>query len=342
MKLKINFAVLGCGLITDFHLYSIGQIDSANLVGVCDHNISIAKKKAAEYNTNYYHSYEELLSDSSVDAVCICTPSGFHFEHALAALSHGKHVLVEKPVAFSLDHCDQLEKEAQKRGVKISVVSQLRSSASIQLVKRFIEEGILGRIVSANLSMNYYRDEEYYTQSTWRGTYKMDGGGALMNQGIHGIDLLRYLMGPLESITAHSKTFVHNIEAEDTLCALVAFKNGALGNIQATTSAYPGTPRELQICGSLGTILLRENIIVRFNVKNRPECKDLKGETLQHLAASDPIGIDNEGHLKQILNFTNAILNGEDLLVTIQDGRNALEIILGAYESAKQKKTIYF
>jgi predicted dehydrogenase len=342
MKSIINFAVLGCGLIADFHLYSIGKIKNANLVGVCDHNISVAQKKAAEYHTTYYSTYEDLLTDSSVDAVCICTPSGFHFEQALAALSHGKHVLVEKPVAFSLKDCDQLEKKAHKQRVKISVVSQLRSSSSIQLVKRSIEEGILGRIVSANLSMNYYRNEEYYSQSTWRGTYKMDGGGALMNQGIHGIDLLRYLMGPIDSITALSGTFVHNIEVEDTLCALVTFKNGAFGNIQAATSAYPGSPRELQINGSLGSILLRENIIARFDVKDRPDCKALESDTLQYLAASNPVDIDNEGHLIQIQNFTNTILNDAELLVTIQDGRNALEIILGAYESAKQKMTIHF
>lgn len=341
MKSKVNFAIIGCGLISDFHIRAIQQIENAKLIGVCDYKTENAQKKSEEYNVKYYLTYEDLLGDPNIDAVCVCTPSGYHFEHSLMALSKGKHVLVEKPVSFTLESCDTLEKEATKQGVKLSVVSQLRFSENIQKVKECIDKGDLGCIVNANLSMNYYRYAEYYNKSSWRGTYEMDGGGALMNQGIHGIDLLRYLLGPVKSIYSISKTLVHNIQVEDTLSATVEFKNGALGNIQAATSTFPGTPRELKICGSQGTIILVENKITRFDIKDKPEYKALENSNLHFFDADDPKKIDSAGHMKQIKNFINAILTCEELLVKLEDGRNAVEIALSAYKSSKSKEVIY-
>ena len=220
MNTTVNFGIIGCGVISRFHIQAINAIDGAKLHGVYDHIYDFAKKTAEEQQVKAYQTLEEMLSDPELDAVCICTPSGLHAAQAIQAAKAGKHVLIEKPIALSLEDCDKISAKAQKSGVKIAVVSQLRFSPAMQKIKKALNEGKLGKIVSADIYMKYFRSQEYYDKNEWRGTIAMDGGGALMNQGIHGVDLLQYAMGPVKSITALSAALVRKIEVEDTLSAV--------------------------------------------------------------------------------------------------------------------------
>ncbi len=259
---KIGFAVIGCGMISKFHISAISRIEEAYLVGVYDASRERAEGTAAEHGVRAYGSLEEIWEDKAVDAVCICTPSGLHGAAACEALAHDRHVLVEKPMALTLEDCDKMLRLAGERHVKLSVVSQLRFSPAVQQARRLLESGALGRLLNADLHMKYFRSQEYYDSGGWRGTWTMDGGGALMNQGIHGVDLLLYLAGPAASVYGRAATLARRIEVEDTLSAVAVFESGALGVIQADTAVYPGFPRRIELCGDKGSVILEEDRIV--------------------------------------------------------------------------------
>ena len=231
---------------------------------------------------------------------------------------------------------------AREKGVKVGVVSQLRFTPAMQQVKKAMSDGLLGRICSADIYMKYYRSQQYYDANQWRGTIAMDGGGALMNQGIHGVDLLRYVMGPVHSIHALSGTLVRDIEVEDTLNAVVEFKNGAYGIIQAMTGAYPGFPRRLELNGEYGCIIMEEDHILKWDIEDAPAYQDYEEKLGLFNSSSDPTQIDELGHVEQLKNFISAVRGDTELLVDDLEGRKTLEIIVKAYESARLGRTIYF
>lgn len=338
---QIGYVIIGCGMISQFHIAAINATPAAKVLGVYDAVPDRCRDFAARNGVRAYASLEEVWSDGTVDAVCICTPSGMHYPQAKAALEHGKHVLVEKPMALSLADCDDMIAAAKERGLVLGVVSQLRFSPAIQQVKQAVDAGVLGRLVCGDLYMKFHRSQDYYDSSQWRGTWAMDGGGALMNQGIHGVDLLQYLAGPVESVFARAKTLARRIEVEDTLSAVTEFRSGAVGVIQATTSMYSGFSRRLELCGEKGTIILEEDKILLWDVA------DDDGRVLENQGAaevrssSDPSQISTNGHARQIGNFNAAILGREELLIDGIEGRKALEIILGAYQSSRENRPVY-
>lgn len=339
-KITYGFAVIGCGLISQFHIGAINEIDDAVLVGVYDQDQAAAEGIAEKYKVRCYRSFQEAVSDPAVDVVCICTPSYLHASMAYRAVEAGKAVLVEKPLALKLEECDKLIDLAEQKGVQIGVVSQLRFSPAIGKVKKALEEGTLGRLTRADLYMKYYRSQEYYDRGGWRGTLEKDGGGALMNQGIHGVDLLRYLAGPVESIYALSATRVHDIEVEDTLTAAVSFQNGAQGVIEASTGDWPGAPRRLELNGECGVIILEEDRIVKWEVEGETGFSQYEQNCPRMESFRNPEKIDTYGHICQIQNFISALRGETELLVNAQEGRKALEIVLGAYASAETGKVI--
>lgn len=205
---KVRFALIGCGMIARIHGAAIARIPEACLTGVFDPNMASAERFAQEHNVTVYPTMEALLASPEVDAVCICTPSGLHASQAVAAMEAGKHMVCEKPMSLTLADADRMIETAERTGVKTCVISQYRFSDATREVRRAIQEGAFGRIVSGSLQMKYYRSFEYYASGAWRGTWEMDGGGCLMNQGIHGIDVFRYLMGPLKSLSAITKTLI--------------------------------------------------------------------------------------------------------------------------------------
>lgn len=337
---QIGYVIIGCGMIAQFHIAAINATPDAQVRGVYDAMPERCWQFAAQNNVKPYTTLAEVWADETVDAVCICTPSGLHYPQAMEALDHGKHVLVEKPMALNLADCDALIGRAAEKGLTLGVVSQLRFSPGIQQAKQALDAGALGRLVCADLYMKFHRSQDYYDSSAWRGTWAMDGGGALMNQGIHGVDLLQYLAGPVETVFARAKTLVRKIEVEDTLSAVTEFASGAIGVIQATTSMHSGFSRRIELCGEKGTIILEEDKILLWDMA------DDEGLTLETQgpaevrSSSDPTQISAGGHTRQIGNFNAAILGREPLLIDGAEGRKALEIILGAYRSSRENRPV--
>lgn len=328
-----NFAILGCGVISKTHALAIESIENATLVGVADNNIEYARSFAEKYGVKAYSDYAEMLADSNVDVVCICTPSGFHAGNAIEALNAGKHVVLEKPMSISNEWADKVIATVEKTGKQLTVVSQFRFSDDIIKVKKLISENAFGKISLCTLTMKYYRTPEYYASSSWRGTLKFDGGGALINQGIHGIDMLDYIVGPITNVKGKIATISHNIEGEDTAVAFFQTASGALGIIQGSTCAYPGFDRRIEIHGDKGYVCLLENKIEKLMVNGA--MVDL-GELNFTSTANDNTVMDYRMHKAQFENFLNGIEGKEKILVDCYEGKKALAIIQTIYQTSKE------
>jgi len=337
---KLGFGIIGCGTISNWHAQAINAIEGIELVGVTDVNSLAGSEFAQKYRVRPYDSVEELLKDDKIHVVCICTPSGLHAPLAVQAANAGKHVIVEKPMAINLKEADEIINACEKNNIKLAVISQLRFTDAISKLKNAVDKGLLGRLIMGDIYMKFYRSQEYYDKGGWRGTWKMDGGGALMNQGIHGIDLLQYIMGPVKSVFAHTRTLARKIEVEDTATAVLEFENGALGVIQATTSIYPGSPRVLEINGDKGTIALEEDSIIKWDIEGQVRPDDITIQRTNSGAASNPSAFGIEGHIKQIKDMAEAVLNDRKPLVDQYEGRKPIEIIMAIYESSRAGKMV--
>ncbi len=334
---EYGFALIGCGAIARLHVQAIQHIDNAKLVGVFDFKQEFAEKFAKENNCVAFTTLEELLAHKEISIVNICTPSGLHAEQIVRVANAKKHIIVEKPMAITDEQLSQAIAAIHKNNVKIEVVSQLRFVPSIKIIKETIEKGLLGKIYIADFKMKYYRSPEYYKASGWRGTWAMDGGGALMNQGIHGIDLVQYLMGGVKSVYAECGTLARDIEVEDTANLLVEYKNGAMGVIQGTTVAKPGYAREIEIHGEKGTIVAKEDIIEVWDVEGteKPDCCESCFNS-----GANPMDFSCKYHSLQFSDLIAAIENDAVPIVDEHEGRKPVDIILAAYESSKTGKKI--
>ena len=338
---KYGFGIIGCGAIARHHADAISKIENAYLAGVTDNIKASCERFVKDFPCKIFDTVEDMLACDEVQIVSICTPSGLHAPIAVKAANAGRHILVEKPMAITKEQLHDMIEAAENNHVKVAVISQLRFCESVQKVKKAIDNGELGKIILGDVYMKYYRSQEYYDSGSWRGTKRIDGGGALMNQGIHGVDLLLYLAGDIKSVHAISKTLVRKIEVEDTLSAIVEYKNGATGVIQATTSVYPGYPRRLDINGENGSIVLDETSIVRWDICNSAGHDDvILMPSFTHGAAT-PTAISNDGHVLQISDTIKCIREGKAPLSGLADGRRAVDVILAIYQSAEEGKTIY-
>ena len=327
---SIKFGILGCGTIGAVHAKAIIETEGAKLISVCDSDKERRERYSADFSAKPVQDYEEMLRDPEIDAVSICTPSGMHKDQAIAALRHGKHVILEKPMALTAEDAKEVCYEAKKSGKQLSIVFQMRFEKDIQYIKKVIDEGLLGRLTFLDIYMKYWRDPSYFTASPWRGTFAMDGGGALMNQGIHGIDIIHYLFGKPKLLGARVKTLVHNIETEDTAAALVEYPSGALGVIEASTSSNPGFNRKIEINGSRGYAIIVDAMIEKLYIDGKlvidKKIKDAKG------TSSDPAKMSHERHALLYKNFIGAISEGEPLLSSAEDGYNAVNFIEEIYK----------
>ena len=329
-----NFGIFGCGVIANVHAMAIRSITGAKLVGCADVNMKAAATFADNYRIRYYDNLEHMLKDPEIDIVCVCTPNGTHAEIAIQILKADKHVIVEKPMATTTIDCDKMIEAANKSKGKIMVISQLRMSNSVVRAKEIIDNGQIGKIILCSLSMPYYRSEAYYHNS-WRGTVKMDGGGALMNQGIHGVDLLQYMVGRAKKIKSIVKTLAHNIEVEDAAVCALEFESGAVGVIQATTAVNPGFDREIKIYGTNGCIFLRENKLEKVVIDGEEQACELfvsKGN------ANDAALVTEEEHAKQIRRFVRALEGMDYDYVDGPEGRKAVEIIERIYWAGREDR----
>jgi len=338
---KIRFGIIGCGVIAPWHARGITNIEEAELVACCDIIPERAEKLAADFGVpRVYTDHRELLADGEIDAVCVCTPSGLHGSVAIDAAKAGKHVMCEKPVEITLPKIDAMVKACRKAGVKLGVIFQRRTSPTWHRVKQTIESGKLGKMVLGDAYLKYFRSQEYYDSGDWRGTWELDGGGALMNQGVHMVDILRWVMGPAETIYACADHLARKIEVEDTACAVIKWKSGAFGVLQGTTSVTPGMHHRLEFHGELGSILTEGESIVKWAVPGEEEKKDEESAEIGS-AASDPKAIGTEGHQMQIQDLCDAIVQDRDPMVTGEEARNAVEVILGVYESARMGEPVH-
>jgi predicted dehydrogenase len=266
----------------------------------------------------------------------------------LPAAKSGKHILCEKPLDVTLEKTDEIIDTCEANDVVLAAVFQSRFGTAVQEAKKAVDAGRLGRMVIANTHIHWFRDQEYYDSAGWRGTWALDGGGALMNQSIHNIDLLLYLNGDPAEVFAYTDTLTHTgIEVEDTAVAVVKFKNGSLGTIEASTSCAPGFPRRLQLSGSKGTIILEDDRIANWTfTEELPEDEIIRekgslGENMKG-GSGDPMSIDYEGHRRQIQDLSQAIISGKAPALPGREGRRAVELICGIYESARTGKPVKF
>ncbi|SHJ98854.1 Gfo/Idh/MocA family protein [Paramaledivibacter caminithermalis] len=341
MDRKVNFAIIGLGNISNIHALAINNIENACLKAVYGRNIEKAKNFAQKYNVEkVYTDLPKMLTDREIEAVCILTPSGLHGELGKQVAKAKKHVIVEKPIDITLDKADELIKTCEEEGVKLAVISQHRMDQSIIKVKEAVDNGDFGRLVLGDAHIKWFRSQEYYDSDSWRGTWELDGGGALINQSIHTIDLLLYIMGDVDSLYAYCNTLGHErIEVEDVATATLRFKNGALGTIIGSTAVYPGLPARLEINGTKGSATIEGDEIVYWNCLDPQKSINIVDNT-HKTGASNPMDIDYIPHKLQLEGIVDAIINDKKIKCDGYEGRRALEVILAIYDSAKTGKPV--
>lgn len=341
MKKKIGFGIIGCGMIADFHVSALKDLsDKARIIGVTDPVRFAADRLAEHHGLKVFASANELLASNEVNAVCICTPSGYHAEYIILAANSKKHIVVEKPLAITKEQLDAAYEACKRNNVTLTVISQIRFARDLVKAKSAILRGELGRLVSADMYMKYNRSQEYYDSGAWRGTWELDGGGALMNQGIHGVDLLQYLAGDVKSVFAYAATLARKIEVEDTLSAVLEFENGALGVIQAATSVFPGYPRRLELNGSAGSIIVEETEIVKMDICGSSST-DLVFKPFAQNAAASASSINGSYHKAQLDDFITAVKGHKKPTIDFEEGRKAVDIILAIYRSAREGRKVF-
>lgn len=331
-KDKLGFGVIGCGRIAPKHTESIITIPDAQLIAVCDIIPERAEAFARRYNAEPYVDYKQLLQREDIDIVTIATPSGSHAEIGIEAAKAGKHIMIEKPMTMTLQEADYLIKTCKEYNVKLGVIHQNRYNQSIKTLRAALEAGRFGKLTHGQATIRWNRNDDYYTQAPWRGT-KLQDGGVLMNQSIHDIDLLQWMMGPVESVFGYTSTALRPIEMEDVAGAVLRFKNGAIGLIEAATTIYPTNIEEtLNIFGETGSVIVGGIAVNRVEVW---EFSDSEEEKKQIFAAqeNDPPSVYGFGHREIIEDMIKAVQTNTSPAVDGEEGRKALEIILGIYRS---------
>ncbi|HUQ77518.1 MAG TPA: Gfo/Idh/MocA family oxidoreductase [Patescibacteria group bacterium] len=337
----LSIGLVGCGSISTQHLEAIAAIDGVTLGGVVSASAERARAVGERWDVPWSTDLESLLDRPEIDAVSILTPSGLHPSQALAALNRGKHVLVEKPIALSLDAADAVVEAAHRRGLTLGTVSQRRFEAAPRALRAAVDDGAFGRLVLIVAEGLYARPQSYYDSAAWRGTLDLDGG-VLMNQAIHMVDLVRWLGGPVRSVAAHVATRTHAMEAEDTAALSLEFGSGALGSIIATTSVRSEAPPELRIHGDAGHVRIVGSAAVEWDLPPAWPAPSAEPETPLGTPAGGPgpsgasatWGTTAGGYVLQYTDFLAAVRSGRPPAVSGEDGRNALEIVTAAYESA--------
>lgn len=335
-----NFGIIGAGLIADFHARAIQSLPNAGLIGICGSNPIKVKHLSEKYNCKSFDSTESLLLSDEIDIVVIATPSGAHMEPAIEAARYGKHVICEKPLEISLERIDKMIAAHEKAGTRLGGIFNYRYNDAVRVLKSTVDSGRFGVISCASVFVPWWRTNEYY-RSSWRGTWRLDGGGAMMNQSIHMVDMSQYMMGEVESLHAFTATLAHPaIEVEDTAVGILKFKNKALGMIYGTTASYPGQFRRLEITGSGGTVIMEENSFKLWKFEKETEQDKSIIEKFGIIegggGVSDPAAISYEPHARNFEAFINAIENDLPFEIDGSEARKSVEIILKMYDSAKK------
>lgn len=336
--MTVRFGLIGCGRVAPRHAQSIQQIHEASLVAVADVKPSRADHFSSEYGAAAHYDHRSLLDRQDIDAVSICVPSGLHAQVAIDALEAGKHVLVEKPIALSLDDADRMIAVARARGLTLGVVLQNRYNSPMQMLRRAIDDGLLGRLYLGNACVRWYRPQSYY-EDDWHGTLAMDGG-ALMNQSIHHIDALQWFMGPVQSVSAYSATLAHQMEAEDVGVAVLRFVSGALATVEGSTLTWPqNLEGSVSIFGEHGSVQVGGTALNRVTLWKVRGQLEQESEILTSQRV-DPPSVYGYSHREVIREFALALLAGRLPGTPGPEARKSLALVLAIYQSAREGREV--
>jgi len=338
---KLKIGIIGIGTIADIHAQAIRASVNMELHSAYSRNQEKASHFAEKYNIQCFTDWNKFIEDPELDAVSICTPNGAHLDFGEKAAEAQKHVIVEKPIEVTLERAQKLISVCKKNDVQLAIIYQSRFMDNMQELKELLENNGLGKLFMADAYIKWYRTQEYYDSGAWRGTLELDGGGVLINQAIHTVDLLQWLMGDVASIFGQTGTFTHNLEGEDNAVATLRYKNGAIGVIQASTSVQPSQSRRIEIHGEKGTVLIdgdevKISLIEEVSIKEN-STKDKAARA----GSSSPLdGFSFEPHKRQFEAIAKAIQNNEIPPVSGEESLKSLAIVLGVYESARANTVI--
>ncbi len=339
MDKRFNIGIVGVGNIADIHAQALIESSNAELTSVYSRNEDRERKFAEKYNITAYTDWNKFISDINLDCVSICTPNGTHLDYGLKAAEANKHVIVEKPIEVTLARAKKLIAVCEKHHVSLAVIYQNRFLNKLSNLKEQLDKNILGKLFMGDAYIKWFRSQQYYDSGAWRGTIELDGGGVLINQAIHTIDLLQWLMGSVESVFAQSGTFTHQLEGEDSVVATIRFKSGAIGVIQASTSVQPAQPRRIEIHGEKGSAIINGDDI-ELSIEKEDRAVDAKEET-QSAGASSPLaGFSTKPHRRQFEAIVEAISNNKKPPVSGDESMKSLAIVKAIYESAKTNTMI--
>jgi predicted dehydrogenase len=335
-----KFGVVGAGLIADFHARAINDIANAELVGFCDVKCDRARRLAEKYSCRTFSDYQEMARSADIEILTIATPSGFHAEPTIAAAKQNKHVICEKPLEISLERIDAMIDAHYQAGTKLGGIFPYRFNEAMNPLGDAIESGRFGTITYAGVYVPWWRTDEYYKDS-WHGTWKLDGGGAMMNQSIHMIDMLCDLMPPVESVQAYTHNLGHpQIETEDTAVVSLRFASGAVGIIYGTTASWPGQFRRFEITGTKGTVVYTEDSFTTWQFADETGADDDIRRRFGLISGgggvADPAAITHENHTKNFRAFIDSLESGEEFLINGPEARKAVELIIAIYRSAAE------
>ena len=341
-----GFGIIGTGDIAAVHARAIASVVNAHLAGVTDIAGDKALAFSKQFSCKVFDSVSALVNSPEIEIVCICTPSGTHLEPALEVIKAGKHCIVEKPLEVTMRRCEAIISAAKKKDVLVAGIFPMRFLDINREVRKAVDAGRFGKLVLGDVYVKWFRSQSYYEQVKWRGDLKISGGGALMNQAIHSVDLLRWMMGDVAEVNAFSTTLGHSgLDVEDTAIANLRFKNGALGVIEASTAVFPGSYKRMEILGTRGSVVIEEEKIVKWEFTDETEHdREIRllfsGENIEGGGVSDPKAINDTGHIRQISDMIEAIETGRPPAIDAEEATKAVEIIEAIYESARTGKTV--
>jgi UDP-N-acetyl-2-amino-2-deoxyglucuronate dehydrogenase len=336
VTMRVGFT--GGGNITDTHLRAVQGVPGLHPVGVCGPNPTKVAAVAARYGLITAPTLASLLDQTPLDVVCIGSPSGVHADEIALAAARGVHVLCEKPLDITVERVDAAITAVERAGVTLGLFFQDRCTPAFREARQAIQDGRLGRVLLVDARVKWYRGPEYYQNAAWRGTSSLDGGGALMNQGIHTVDLLLWMIGDVTQVYARAATALHAIEVEDTLVAVMTFASGALGTLQATTAAYPGYPRRVEITGTEGTLVIEHDRIASWDLKSGRE--DVGGLTSATQSASTAVVADATPHRRVVEDFMEALRTGRRPACDAREGRRSVALAEALYDAARRKASV--
>ncbi len=343
---KIGYAVLGLG-IGMAHVDAAVSSENAELVAVCDIDTERLNKVAKQYPyVRLYEDFEELIKDKDVDIISVCLPSYMHADFAVRAMEAGKHVLIEKPLDITPERAVLIEEARKRTGMKAGVVHQNRFNLNMYPIKKAVSDGRLGRINLGTFAVKWFREQSYYDRGGWRGTWECDGGGSLMNQAVHTVDLMQWLMGEVESVTTNMAIYNHDIETEDMTASVIKFKSGAMGTFVSTTCAYPGISTEIMLYGTGGSIEADADMIKTWKLRDSEDEDEEEAIMLERYGAGNRNASSYEkdslyGHRYVVENMILAVKEGREPDIVPTDAIKSVKIVCAMYESAKTGKTVY-